>query len=320
MKLTDRILKLTIIFTKITKRGRFTRNQWGSQQAVVKDPRDDPDGSKKGKPEGQKKNNWAFLNENFTTWPATQVCRRPVKSGLGGHDDGVSGVDDGVENASLWFWNGDEWPGRNVQPSVIFGDLRMKTAVRTETSWEILLCYGVFFVVYILDSSLTAGNFNLQSELFACFDGDFRNAPNWEERLMLVFHLTLLMMPRRWNGFYFHCCFPYHVPENHWRLDIPTRPFVPVFRTRAMHSRPRRRPPKRRRRGLPDQPWRVSDRLVSPAMSSKFSLQSHSIILLSSILAPHSSTRLGRLMGLSPRLGGLPIGFRKITFFLWLFC
>ena len=38
---------------------------------------------------------------NEPTWPATQVCPRPVKAGLGGHDDGVWGVDDRVKNASL---------------------------------------------------------------------------------------------------------------------------------------------------------------------------------------------------------------------------
>ena len=36
-----------------------------------------------------------------TTWPATQVGLRPVKSGLGGHDDGVSGDDEGVERSSI---------------------------------------------------------------------------------------------------------------------------------------------------------------------------------------------------------------------------
>ena len=36
-----------------------------------------------------------------TTWSATQVCRRRVKVGLGGHDDGVWGVDEGVEKTSL---------------------------------------------------------------------------------------------------------------------------------------------------------------------------------------------------------------------------
>ena len=35
------------------------------------------------------------------TWPATQVGLRPVKAGLGGHDDGASGVDDGVEKSSI---------------------------------------------------------------------------------------------------------------------------------------------------------------------------------------------------------------------------
>ena len=33
-------------------------------------------------------------------WPATQVCRRTVESGLGGHDDGASADNDGAENAS----------------------------------------------------------------------------------------------------------------------------------------------------------------------------------------------------------------------------
>ena len=36
-----------------------------------------------------------------TTWSATQVCRRRVKAGLGGHEEGVDGVDEGVEKTSL---------------------------------------------------------------------------------------------------------------------------------------------------------------------------------------------------------------------------
>ena len=36
-----------------------------------------------------------------TTWSATQVGLRPVKAGLGGHDDGVSGGDAGVEDTSI---------------------------------------------------------------------------------------------------------------------------------------------------------------------------------------------------------------------------
>mgnify|MGYP004515547455 CR=1 FL=1 len=42
-----------------------------------------------------------FFEQNDTTRPATQVGPRPVKAGLGGHEEGVSGVDDGVETASL---------------------------------------------------------------------------------------------------------------------------------------------------------------------------------------------------------------------------
>ena len=36
-----------------------------------------------------------------TTWSATQVGLRGVKSGLGGHDAGVSGGDAGVKNTSI---------------------------------------------------------------------------------------------------------------------------------------------------------------------------------------------------------------------------
>ena len=39
--------------------------------------------------------------ERGATLPATQVGLRPVEAGLGGHDDGASGVDDGVEISSL---------------------------------------------------------------------------------------------------------------------------------------------------------------------------------------------------------------------------
>ena len=38
---------------------------------------------------------------NDTTRPASQVGLRTVKAGLGGHDDGASGVDEGVETASV---------------------------------------------------------------------------------------------------------------------------------------------------------------------------------------------------------------------------
>ena len=37
------------------------------------------------------------LAGNDTTWLATQVGPRRVESGLGGHDDGASGVNEGVE-------------------------------------------------------------------------------------------------------------------------------------------------------------------------------------------------------------------------------
>ena len=42
-----------------------------------------------------------FSDEKRHEWLATQVLRRPVKAGLGGHDDGVWGVDEGVENTPL---------------------------------------------------------------------------------------------------------------------------------------------------------------------------------------------------------------------------
>ena len=45
-----------------------------------------------------------FLKKKWTTWPAPQVCQRRVKSGLGGHEEGVGGVDDGVKKASLPLW------------------------------------------------------------------------------------------------------------------------------------------------------------------------------------------------------------------------
>ena len=36
-----------------------------------------------------------------TTWSATKVWLRPVKAGLGGHEEGVFRVDEGVENTSI---------------------------------------------------------------------------------------------------------------------------------------------------------------------------------------------------------------------------
>ena len=51
-----------------------------------------------------------------TTWSATQVGLRPVKAGLGGHDDGVSGVDEGVEKASIPLWKRGRvaWSGHST--------------------------------------------------------------------------------------------------------------------------------------------------------------------------------------------------------------
>ena len=40
--------------------------------------------------------------QKCTTLPATQVSLRPVKSGLRGHEAGVSGVDEGIENTSTF--------------------------------------------------------------------------------------------------------------------------------------------------------------------------------------------------------------------------
>ena len=59
---------------------------------------------------------------NDMTLPATQVGPRTVEAGLGGHDDGASGVDEGVENASLPLSKRDDWHGLIVPPSVIFVD------------------------------------------------------------------------------------------------------------------------------------------------------------------------------------------------------
>ena len=39
--------------------------------------------------------------KNDMTWPATQVCPRPVEAGLGWHRAGVLGVDEGITNPSL---------------------------------------------------------------------------------------------------------------------------------------------------------------------------------------------------------------------------
>ena len=42
--------------------------------------------------------------ERGATWPATQVGLRPVEAGLGGHDDGASGVNEGVKSTSTRSW------------------------------------------------------------------------------------------------------------------------------------------------------------------------------------------------------------------------
>ena len=45
-----------------------------------------------------------FMVNIDMTWSATQVGLTPVKSGLGGHEEGVREVDEGVQNASPPSW------------------------------------------------------------------------------------------------------------------------------------------------------------------------------------------------------------------------
>ena len=59
------------------KKRAIPQNQWGGHQAVLKRPRDDPDGSKKGMTEGQKRIIERFQMKVCTTLPATQVGRDP---------------------------------------------------------------------------------------------------------------------------------------------------------------------------------------------------------------------------------------------------
>ena len=59
-------------------------------------------------------------------------------------------------------------------------------------------------------------------------------------------------------------------PQNHWRWHGLTQPIAFVLIAKSMTFRPPRRPPKHPHRGLPDPTRRVSDRLVSPAISYLF--------------------------------------------------
>ena len=56
-----------------------------------------------------------------TTWPATQVGLRPLESGLGGHDAGVSRVDEGVETTSLPLL---KWGRTALSECAAFSDFR----------------------------------------------------------------------------------------------------------------------------------------------------------------------------------------------------
>ena len=58
--------------------------------------------------------------------------------------------------------------------------------------------------------------------------------------------------------------------KNHWRSHKQTSPFIPVFITGAMRSRPTRQPRKHPPPGLPDPPWWSTHRLGCPAMSCHF--------------------------------------------------
>ena len=68
-----------------------------------------------------------------TTWSATQVGLRTVKAGLGGQDDGVSGVDGVLEKHRSRYENGSEWHCRNMPPSVISTSFTKNSLFRTKT-------------------------------------------------------------------------------------------------------------------------------------------------------------------------------------------
>ena len=71
-------------------------------------------------------------SKNDTTWSATQVCRRRVESGLGGHEAGVWRVDEGSRTHRSGYENGDEWPRQIVGPSAVLVVLKMIMSARNE--------------------------------------------------------------------------------------------------------------------------------------------------------------------------------------------
>ena len=103
MKLFITILKLTIIFIKLTKKKRMIspKTNGKATKPCWKAPETSQTGRRGGCRKAREKDNWVFSDEKRHEWLATQVGRRPVKAGLEGHDAGVSGVDDGVKNSSI---------------------------------------------------------------------------------------------------------------------------------------------------------------------------------------------------------------------------
>ena len=79
-----------------------------------------------------------------TTRTATQVCRRPVESGLGGHEEGVFGDDDGVESSSLPLRKRGRMPMLN-RPTFYIFVLAMKILARKRTRRKTLIDNNVSF-------------------------------------------------------------------------------------------------------------------------------------------------------------------------------
>ena len=68
-----------------------------------------------------------------TTWPATRVGLRPVKSCLGGHEEGVWGMTRRLRRHRSRYENECEWRCQNVPPSVVLSELKMIMTIRNET-------------------------------------------------------------------------------------------------------------------------------------------------------------------------------------------
>ena len=127
MNVSDRILKITIIFYRIPRRkASLCQRRTQEPPSLAETALGKPQATRN---ETNTRRKWGLIecwgDKNGTTWAATQVGLRPVEAGLGGHDAGVWGSTPGSRTNRYRYQNTVDWHCQNIRPSMGFVGMKL---------------------------------------------------------------------------------------------------------------------------------------------------------------------------------------------------